>query len=884
MNTPPEVSTIPSRPTGSGTPGARGRRARLSENWAYLLIFAAGVVSLGLFLGFHISNSYRKEMAYWRARQISVADDRAQRVEDWLQERRADSELFSTLPSVRATLQAHLTPGSLARGPDRLPLGLPAALDLIARAHTYAGVYVLDRDIQIVAQSSGAITLTPALTDVCRKALRTGTFRIELLGDTPGKTTIVLTAPVFPVPGPAKADSPPGTPLGITLVVTDAAQTLFPLLQREGVPTRTAETILVRREGNDLVFFSPLRHVPAGSRNLRFSLPNAPLPARAAVEGREVPLESTDYRGVPVLAESRRIPMTGWGLVRKIDRAEALENLRHTARTEALAGALLLAALGGLLAAHRRHTLTAVLKAEAEKFRGLLESAPDAMLIVNPKGQIVVVNAQAEKLFGFARQEMLGQSLMMLVPERLRAERAKFYAHYFSDPASRQFRAEQEHWALRKVGSEFPAQVTLSPIETPEGPVMALAVRDITERVRAVEALRESEEHIHLLMDSAAEGIYGLDQDGKVTLCNRSCLELLGYQHPSDLLGKSIHSLCHHTRPDGTPYPIESCRAHSVIHESEGAHIDDEVYWRSDGTSFPAEYWSYPIRKEGKVVGCVVTFLDISLRRQAEKDLRMLNQELELRVRQRTVELEAANKELEAFTYSVSHDLRAPLRHIDGFSKILMEEDLAGLSEDSRRYLTRIREGTKQMGQLVDDLLNLARVGRKEVALQVTGLSSLVQEAAEEIKRENSARSIEWKIAPLPFVDCDPGLIKQVFVNLLSNAAKYTRPRQHALIEVGILSDNGQSVVFVRDNGVGFSMKYADKLFGVFQRLHRAEDFEGTGIGLATVQRILHKHGGRVWAEAELDKGATFYFTLGSGEGQKGSGKVNTVGAEGNVA
>ena len=247
-------------------------------------------------------------------------------------------------------------------------------------------------------------------------------------------------------------------------------------------------------------------------------------------------------------------------------------------------------------------------------------------------------------------------------------------------------------------------------------------------------------------------------------------------------------------------------------------------------------------------------------------------------------QLETVNKELEAFTYSVSHDLRAPLRHVDGFSKILLEEDSAGLTEDSKRHLSRIREGTKQMGQLVDDLLNLARVGRKEVTLQVTGLGSLAQEAAEEVKRENPARQIEWKLEPLPFVECDHGLIKQVFINLLSNAAKYTRPRPQARIEIGAYQENNKSVIFVRDNGVGFSMKYADKLFGVFQRLHRTEDFEGTGIGLATVQRILHKHGGHAWAEAELDKGATFYFTLGSGEGQKGSEKVNTAGAEGKVA
>ncbi len=232
-------------------------------------------------------------------------------------------------------------------------------------------------------------------------------------------------------------------------------------------------------------------------------------------------------------------------------------------------------------------------------------------------------------------------------------------------------------------------------------------------------------------------------------------------------------------------------------------------------------------------------------------------------------QLETVNKELEAFSYSVSHDLRAPLRHIDGFSKMLVEEYAEGLPEGAARYLTRIREGTRRMGQLVDDLLNLGRVGRRELTPQVTGLGSLVQEVVGELKAETTGREVEWRIGALPFVDCDPALIKQVFANLLSNAFKFTHPRPRALIEVGTMIQDGRTAVFVRDNGVGFSMKYADKLFGVFQRLHRQEDFEGTGVGLATVQRIIHKHGGKIWAEAELDRGSTFYFTLGSlgGEG-----------------
>ena len=473
-----------------------------------------------------------------------------------------------------------------------------------------------------------------------------------------------------------------------------------------------------------------------------------------------------------------------------------------------------------------------------ERLAAIVNSSEDAIIGKSLAGIITDWNPGAEALFGYTAAEAIGQPMTLIFPpDRIQEE---------AEILGRVARGESvEHYEtvrVRKDGRRVDISVTISPILNREGKIVGASkiARDITERRQ----MAERQKWLASFPEKNPNPIAELDvTTGRIH-----------YQNPA--MTRIFPDLA--VRRLGHPCLAGLLAATEALRHGGVDTVRREV-------EALGRYYSQTITYLRDTNCLRVYATDISERKQSELEIKSLNAELEARVQRRTAELEAANQELEAFSYSVSHDLRAPLRAINGFAGIVLEDYSQQLPPEGRHYLERVRQGGLRMGELIDDLLAFARLGRQPLHRQPVDTALLVGEVLAELNLPATGRPIETRVQDLPACHGDPALLKQVWINLLANAVKYTRGANPAIVEIGSEPRPDACVYFVRDNGVGFDMQYVNKLFRVFQRLHRADEFEGTGVGLAIVQRVVHRHGGRVWAAAEPGRGATFYFTVEGG-------------------
>ncbi|PKN51909.1 MAG: hypothetical protein CVU55_09150 [Deltaproteobacteria bacterium HGW-Deltaproteobacteria-13] len=720
-----------------------------------VIVFIAAAILI-IILG-HFSYQGQKKYIKNAAKQqlAAIADLKVREIENWRRERIGDANVIRYNAGFTSSVYQYFNDSSAAAAQGRI-LSLLAATQ---ESYQYKNILLLDKNKKVkLALKKYDSDYGEIHSDVINEAA--GRKEIVLSDFYKDKNTgdvhLTMAVPVII----SKGNN--ATILGTVMIIIDPDLRLYPAIKSWPVPSSSGETLLVRREGNEVVYLNELRHEKNMPLMMRRSLNENQLPAVKAVLGERGIVEGLDYGQKKVLAAIGPVPHTTWYLVAKIDEEEIFAPIEERFWVTLFFIAVIILMLGAITAYFLRHQQAKVYRKEFELeekraslyARSLIEASIDPLVTVNSEGKITDVNKSTELITGLPREKLIGSDFSSYFTEQEKAE--EVYKLVFKNGVVRDYPL-----ALRNISGQVTDVLYNATVyKDDSGAVQGLfaAARDVTELRLMQKELKAAHDELELRVE---------ERTNELKRANES--------------------------------------------------LESEIRERK---------------------------------------------EMERLIEWRTRLLEVTNKELESFSYSVSHDLRAPLRAIDGYSRMLLRDQADKLDKEAKRKFELIRSNTQIMGKLIDDLLSFSRLGRLDINMSRLDVESLIHDTWKELQIINPDRNLIFSIKNIPESWGDRTLIKQVYSNLLSNAIKYTKSRVDAHIETGGYSENNENIYYVKDNGVGFDMNYYDKLFGVFQRLHSADDYEGTGVGLAIVQQIIHRHGGRVWAESKVEEGAVFYFSL----------------------
>ena len=802
----------------------------------------------------------------------TISELKTRQIEQWYGERLGYAAIIKDNKFLVRSIRQYFTD----RGKSVLKDELTKWMESVCREFDYSGVAIIDTLFEpLIDVSQAGSVKTGNIRKQLAEVMETDSIIFTDLHRT-GNVSEIHIDILIPLIEPGSMDH---RPFGIVILRIDPRKKLYPLIQSWPTPGRTSETLILRKEGDSILFLNELRHRTNSALNLKLPLSAEDILGVKAVNGFTGVSEGVDYRNIPVIGYLNKIACLDWYMVAKVDREELLIPLRRHTFYIVMVTLLLIVTnaliFGYFIWNQRVRSYRNQLKNERaireaeEKFMYVFDHSLMGMSITKPTGEISVNNAFCIML-GYTSEELSHTRWQDIsLPDDIkitedfigsilsgRKESARFIKRY-----------------LHKNGSVVWADVgtTLRRDENGDPLYFITSVNDITGLKEAEKKISESENRFILAMKASNDGLYDWNLESNDIYYSPGWKKMLGYEDhelPNDfsvwerltdqedvkrswemqqkLISKQIDRFV-------LEFRMKHKRGHCVDILSRAEAIFDN---------------------NGKAIRIVGTHTDVTQRRKAEEEIHKLNTELEKRVVERTAQLEAANKELEAFSYSVSHDLRAPLRSIHGYTRILLDEYENKLDDEGKRICGIISSGATQMGALIDDLLSFSRVGRSGLNPAIIDMRSLAADVFTEISGERVKERTNIKIGKLHKAFADANLMRLVWDNLISNAIKYSSKKKISEISVSSVVRGDITVYSITDNGVGFDMLYVNKLFGVFQRLHSESEFEGNGVGLANVKRIILRHNGKVWAEGEVDKGATFYFSLPVNEDKSNKTKV----------